>query len=200
VNVALRKPMTVDEFLAWENRQEAKHEFDGFAAVAMVGVSAAHSTIQMNLLGALRDRLRGKPCRPHGSELRMKLAQTVRYPDAMVICTPIANTAHEVTDPVVIFEILSDTTAETDLGAKNREYRDTSSVQRYVIIHQDAPAVTMFARQGHAWLGTLHGRNDTIAMPEIGIALPIAELYDGLEFPHSDGAQDALRAEADQQQ
>src|SRR5487761_2189611 len=54
MGVALRQPMTIAEFLAWEDRQPDKHEFDGFAVVAMTGVSRAHSTIQANLMAALR--------------------------------------------------------------------------------------------------------------------------------------------------
>jgi Uma2 family endonuclease len=63
MNVALRQPMTLEEFLAWEQRQELRREFDGFRPVAMTGGTAARSVIQRNLLMALGNRLRGKAWR-----------------------------------------------------------------------------------------------------------------------------------------
>ena len=66
MSVVQVRPMSLEEFLAWEVRQEFKYEFDGFAPVAMVGVTVAHSVIQGNLLIALGTRLRGKPCCQQG--------------------------------------------------------------------------------------------------------------------------------------
>ncbi len=82
--------MGLPEFLAWAERQEDRHEFDGFEPVAMVGVSAAHAAVQRNLIAALAVRLRGKPCQPYGSNLKIEVAGRIRYPGAFVICTPIA--------------------------------------------------------------------------------------------------------------
>ena len=62
MSIALRKPMTLQEFLDWEEQQERKWEFDGFGPVAMTGGTADHSAIQRNLFIALGTRLRGKPC------------------------------------------------------------------------------------------------------------------------------------------
>src|SRR5271154_1198352 len=100
----------------------------------MVGVTHAHSAIQRNILIALGNQLRGKPCRPHGSKLKIEVAGRIRYPDAFVVCTPKANTDKIVTYPVVIFEILSDGSGHQDRITKNEEYRLTPSVQRYVML------------------------------------------------------------------
>jgi Uma2 family endonuclease len=70
MNVAVRKPMTLAEYLACEERQELRHEFDGLRVIAMAGGTAAHSAIQGNLAAALIPRLRGGPCRFHGSDLK----------------------------------------------------------------------------------------------------------------------------------
>jgi Uma2 family endonuclease len=181
--------MTMTEFLAWEERQDAKYEFDGYEPVAMVGVTWAHSTIQRNILVALGNRLRGKPCQPHGPELKVQAADSIRYPDVFVVCTPKANNEKVVTDPVVIFEILSPGTERQDRITKNEEYRMTPSVQRYVMLEQDEPAATIFAREGDRWVGTLLHRDTVLAMPEIGIEVPLAEFYEGLDF--TKGAQPA---------
>src|ERR1700676_2883913 len=110
MSVARVHPMSMAEFLAWEEGQEYKYEFDGFEPVGMIGVSWAHSTIQTNILIALGNRLRGKPCRPHGSDLKIEVAGRIRYPDAFVVCTQVAHDAKVIADPVVIFEILSEST------------------------------------------------------------------------------------------
>jgi hypothetical protein len=129
MNIALRKPMTLEQFLAWEEQQEQRYEFDGFQPIAMTGGTAAHAAIQVNLITALRNRLKGQPCRPFGSELKIEVAGRIRYPDAFVICTPIPPRSKVVTDRVLVFEILSDSTAGDDLVGKNAEYRATSSVR-----------------------------------------------------------------------
>ena len=176
------RPMSLTEFLAWEERQEGKYEFDGFEPVAMDGVTVAHSVIQGNILIALGTRLRGKPCRQHGSELKIQVVGRIRYPDAFVVCRPRANAETIITDPVVIFEIVSNESDRRDRITKNEEYRLTPSVQRYVMPEQDVPAALVFAREGDRWIGTLHKDDATLAMPEIGIEVPLAEFYEGLDL------------------
>lgn len=186
MSVALRKPMTLEEFLAWEEGQETRHEFDGIEPVAMVGGTVAHSTIQHNLHVAMGLRLRGKPCRFHGRDLKIEVAGSVRYPDGFVVCTPVDSAATAVRDPVVIFEILSDSTARTDLFIKNREYAATPSVRRYVLLSQQEASATVFERAGGDWVGHLLTRDSILAMPEIDIELPLVELYEGVAFGEPD--------------
>jgi Uma2 family endonuclease len=183
MNAPMRKPMTLAEFLDWERRQEAPSEFDGFAPIAMTGGSFEHAIIQRNLITALTNRLRGKPCQPIGSHLKILVAGSIRYPDAFVICSPVARGAQLVDAPVVVFEILSPSTAVTDRVVKNREYQDTESVRRYVMLEQYRQAATVFERAGDDWVGHVVQGGVVLAMPEIGIELPLAELYDGVQFP-----------------
>jgi Uma2 family endonuclease len=182
MNVALRKPMSLEQFLRWEERQELRHEFDGFQPVAMVGGTYNHALIQGNLITALGVRLRGKPCRVIGSELKIAVGESIRYPDAFVVCSPVPRDATVVTDPVVVFEVLSPSTAVTDRIVKNQEYRDTPSIRRYVMLEQDQQAVTQFARTGDDWVGHVMSGDVVLALPEIGIELPLAELYEGVAF------------------
>ena len=178
MNVAYQ-PWTTERFLAWEARQERKFEFDGFQPLAMVGVRAAHSTIQRNTITALANRLRGKTCQPHGSDLKIAVANgSIRYPDAFVVCTPVAPDATIVHDPVVVFEILSESSATTDLVVKNSEYRATPSIQHYVVLEQTRAVVVVFSRAGGEWVAErLAGADAIVRLPEIGIDTPITELY-----------------------
>ncbi len=189
MSAALRKPMTVEEFLAWEDQQELRYEFDGFQPVAMPGGTLVHSLIQANLIRQLGNRLAGGPWRAVGSDLKIAVSGSIRYPDVFVFCRDLPNRTLVVTQPVVVFEISSPGTAETDHNEKNREYRDTSSIQRYVMLEQDRMGVTVFARSGGDWVGHLSEGAVTLSMPEIGVELPLSEIYEGIAFaaPMPDG-------------
>lgn len=183
MNVAMRKSMSLDEFLAWEERQELRFEFDGFQPMAMAGGTAAHSAIQRNLLFSLTGRLRGKPCQVHGSELKIQVAGRIRYPEAFVVCTPVPPRSTVVADPVVVFEVLSDGTANDDLVLKNAEYRATSSIRRYVVLQQTHAGATVFTRKGEDWTAEpLSGPEAVLRMPEIGVDIPLPELYVDVEL------------------
>ncbi len=180
---ATLKPWSVAEFLEWEERQELRHEFDGFRPVAMTGGSFEHDAIQVSLVAELYVRLKGKPCRVHGSNLKIEVMGRIRYPDAFVTCAPVRRGSTVLHEPVVIFEVVSKSTAQTDHGAKNREYAATATVMRYVILEQSGVAATMFTRgPSGAWTGEILGPDATLAMPEIGIDLPLAEIYAGIDL------------------
>jgi Uma2 family endonuclease len=196
MNVALRKPMSLAEFLEWEERQPIRHEFDGVAPEAMAGGTAGHAAIQANLTAALRTRLRGKPCQFFGSDLKIQVAGNhIRYPDGIVVCTPLERTATIVHDPVVIFEVLSPSTASTDRIVKAREYQAKESVQRYVMIEQDRIGATVYVRAGDSWTFAILSNDAVLSMPEIGVELPLAELYDGLVFDVQDDSDNPPQPE-----
>lgn len=189
MNVALRKPMTLQGFLAWEEKQPLRYEFDGVRPVDRIRGTAAHAAIQRNLLFSLTGQLRGKPCQPQGSELKIQVAGRIRYPDASVVCTPVADRATLVTDPVAIFEVSSDSSENDDLVVKNAEYRATPSVQYYVILQQTRMAAIVFSRKGSDWVATLLTDGaDAIDLPEIGVTLPLADLYTGLALEDGSAA------------
>jgi Uma2 family endonuclease len=194
MNVALKRPWTTEQFLAWEERQELRYEFDGFQPIAMAGGTAAHAAIQRNLIVALGVGLRGKPCQPYGSELKIKVAdRPIRYPDAFVVCTPVPPRATVVSDPVVIFEVLSESSATDDFVTKNAEYRATPSVQRYVVLQQTQAAAVVFSRKGDDWVTDLLTGGDAILrMPEIGLDIPLSEIYLGVAFEAGEEATATL--------
>ena len=182
MNVALRKSMTVAEFLAWEERQELRYEFDGIRPVAMTGGTYAHDAIAVALSAALSNRLRGKPCRPHGPNLKIETTGKIRYPDAFVSCGSYRPGDKLGRDPVVIFEVLSESSEQTDLIFKNEEYEALPSVRRYVVLQQDRIGGMMFERVNDDWIGHILRADAVLHMPEIGIELPIAEFYERVDF------------------
>ncbi len=181
MNVALRRPgMTVEDFLGWEDRQEERWEFDGSAPVGMVGASPRHNRLAGNLEFALRRRLRA-PCAVYRETVHLRLATSVRYPDLMVVCTPVPLRATEITDPVVVVEILSPGTFRTDRLEKNREYAAHASILRYILLEQDAIAAEVYARDGERWVRSTVTGDGVLTLPEIGVEVPLAEAYAGLD-------------------
>ena len=114
--------------------------------------------------------------------MKIEVAGSIRYPDAFVVCTPLPLDAKVVRDIVVVFEVLSPSTAGTDQFVKNQEYRATPSIRRYVMLAQDHIAATVFAREGEDWIGRVLAAGDMLIMPEIGIELSLAEFYADLDF------------------
>jgi Uma2 family endonuclease len=186
MNIALRKPrMSREEFFDWAETQDVRYEFDGFQPVAMTGGTINHSRIAQNLYAALRSRLRGSGCEPLGSDAGVRtVGDAVRYPDALVTCTKGDGRAHEVPGVVVVFEVLSPTSGHVDRIAKLLEYRAVPSIRRYVIVEHASAALTLHARAeaGAEWTTTALTADKTLELPEIGIEIPVAELFDGIDL------------------
>jgi Uma2 family endonuclease len=183
MSLAVNQPMTLAEFLAWEERRPLRYEFDGLRRVAMTGGMRAHAAIQANLAISIGGRLRGGPCRFYGSDLKIRTGDDhIRYPDGFIACSPGERTNTVVSDPVVIFEVLSPATAAVDRIVKAREYQATPSVRRYVMLEQDRIGATVYARAGDGWSHDILIAGSILALPEVGAELPLAELYEGLAF------------------
>ncbi len=176
------KPWTLEEFLAWEERQPLRYEFDGIRVIAMTGGTAAHAAIQGNLAAALVPRLRRGQCRFIGNDLKIEVNGRIRYPDGFITCAPLAPRDTVAKEPVVVFEVMSVSTARTDRITKLREYQATPSIGRYVLLEQDFIGATVIARSGADWTIRTLTEGDTLHLPEAGTEVPLDELYEGIEF------------------
>jgi Uma2 family endonuclease len=188
MNLALRKPIALRDFLLWEEAQGRPYEFDGLEPVAMTGGTIDHDRITFNLRQSLEARLAASPCRPFGPNVKILASGSVRYPDALVACTKQAGSSTIVEAPVVVFEVVSTGTSRTDRIEKVREYQATPSILRYVILEPDSIAATVFERTGETWRGFALADDDTLRMPEIGIELPLRDCYAGVEVTERGGA------------
>ena len=185
MNIALRRRMTVEEFLAWDEGQEERWEFDGFAPVAMTGGTRAHSLITTNIIRAVGNHLEGTPCFVYNGDLKVRVAESIRYPDAFVACGAAENKATVSDDPVVVFEVLPPSTSSTDQIVKSYEYSATASIKRYIMVAQDRIAAKIEERRGNEWISTATvDPGKVLDMPEIGLSVPLIEFYKGvLEAP-----------------
>lgn len=181
---ATKSRLASREYLAAERAAAAKHEFVDGEAFAMAGGSETHSLIAANIIGELRDQLKGRPCRVYMSDMRLQVAATEMhaYPDVQVACGD-ARFADDHRDtllnPKVIAEVLSESTEAWDRGGKFWHYRKIESLLEYVLVSQSAWLVEHYSRQrGGAWLlESLSAPADALKLDSIGCSLPLTEIF-----------------------
>jgi Uma2 family endonuclease len=186
MNIARRTPlMTREQFFDWAEAQDARYEFDGFQPVAMTGGNINHNQIAFNIHVALRSRLAGTGCRPLGLDAGLAtVGDTVRYPDGLVTCTGTKGEDRLVPNPVVVFEVISPTSGRMDRIVKVREYAIVPSILRYVIVESASVGLTVMERQTgvEKWTVTTRMADESLPLPEIGVEVPVGELYEGVDL------------------
>ena len=190
MSATLRVPtMTRDQFFDWASASGGRYEFDGFQPVAMTGGNLNHNQISFNIHRALHGRLGGTGCRPLGLDMGVAtIGDTVRYPDGVVTCSPINGVSRLVPNPIVVFEVISPTSGHMDRIVKLREYAAVDSIRRFVIVESASAGLTVHERQaaGQRWTVASVMAGDRLPLPDIGIEIPVDELYEGVDFPESD--------------
>ena len=181
------RQVSVEDYLVGELESQVKHEYLGGYVYAMAGASNAHNRIASNVLGALHNRLRGKPCEPFNSDtkMRVKLPTHVRfyYPDVSVVCE--SNPPYDSFQdrPAVIVEVLSKKTRRTDQGEKKEAYLTIPMLSAYLMIEQECPSVTVYRRTEQGFVQETYTElNAVISLAEIDAELPLAEIYERVEF------------------
>jgi len=179
--------VSVEDYLAGELRSPIKHEYLGGAVYAMAGARNAHNLIATNAIGVLHVRLRGQRCRPYNSDtkIRIRLRHETRfyYPDASIICRPNPQSDSFQDEPAALIEVLSRKTRRIDEGEKKDAYLTIPSLSVYVLLEQETPSAVIFRRvEGGFDREVYTGLETTIRLPEIGIELPLVEIYEAVEF------------------
>jgi Uma2 family endonuclease len=183
---------SIQDYYRIENDATEKHEFRDGEILAMSGGSPQHAQIAANLIGEMRNQLKGKPCRLYTSDLRVRVRAQQRsmYPDASVICGPIEydpddKAEHTVLNPRVIVEVLSPSTEAYDRGEKFAAYRDMPSMQEYVLVSHAAARVESFFRQADGtWaLASFGGADAKLTLRSLQVTISLAEIYADVEFP-----------------
>jgi Uma2 family endonuclease len=197
MTIALREPWTIDRFLAWEDKQEGRHEFDGSRIVGVTGGSRAHQRIISNLIRLLEDAL-DPDLFDAVPEMRLQVAGKIRYPDVAVVAGRIPDDVRTLQDAIVLFEVLSDDTAATDRREKRAEYARLPGIRRYVLLEQGRMAATVLRLGERGWVETELAQGDAgapfagggmLELPEIGVALSLDAIYRGVRL--NAGASDS---------
>lgn len=182
--------LTVAEYLAIERQAEFKSEFYDGELFAMAGASFEHNAINDNLVGELHGRLKGGPCRTYSRDLRVRVERTglYCYPDLVIVCGEPQFAEEDkdtLTNPRVVFEVLSASTERYDRRTKYRHYQQLPSVQEYVLVAQDEALCEQFVRQADgSWTHVLSvGLDATLNLSSVPVSVPLADVYAGVTFP-----------------
>lgn len=149
----------------------------------MAGGTPEHAALSAAALIILGRRLEGRPCRPYSADLRIRVVATglATYVDAAVICgEPIRDPASRthVTNPIVIVEVLSQSTEDYDRGEKREHYQQIASLREYVLVAQDKREIEVHARPaGGIWQRAVYRAAETVDLPSIGARFTVDELY-----------------------
>lgn len=183
----LASKLTVEEYFAMDDASERPLEYHNGELFPMVAATPQHSVILASVTISLGVRLKGGPCFLAGAPRVQTTASNYVYPDIAVICGGFkysAESANAITNPTVIVEILSPTTADFDHGGKFALYSRLPSFTEYVLIAQDQAMVEVFYKESEVqWiLRKYEGLNSIIKLGSLGIEIPATEIYAGIEF------------------
>lgn len=183
MSLAKNRHLTAEEYLKGESEADIKHEFISEEIWAMVGASDAHVTIALNLAAALKEKLKGSPCRTYISDMKVSVEQADAffYPDVFVTCDARdkKNDLYK-EHPLFIAEVLSPSTEAFDRGRKFSIYRQLESLLDYWLIDIEKRFIDSFERldNGDWVLRSYSERDESAVIRSLDIKLPVAAIYD----------------------
>lgn len=182
--------LSVEEYLAGEERSEVRHEYLGGYVYAMAGARTQHNRIAGAFYALLFNQLRGKPCEPFHSDMKVRLRVSNHtrfyYPDGMVVCEPNSPSDAYQDRPVVLAEVISEATRRVDEGEKRDAYLTIPTLATYLLIESDRPRVVVHERTEQGFSAHAYeGLDAVIPLASIGVDLPLAELYERTPFTES---------------
>ena len=187
VSSETKPPATNEEFLRWNEGREGKREFvRGRVVEMMINVTRNHARISAMLLMALGRKLDLNAYDIGSADFGVKTDDGVRFPDVYIDRRSEQSAGDDLaaTTPVMLAEILSQSSYNRDFVEKLADYQSIPSLRHYVILSQDEPRAWLWNRVDRlGWIGPVElvGIDATLDLSEFGITLPLAELYDGIE-------------------
>ena len=201
MNAEVREPavaygknkFTEEEYLQMERQSSDKHEFykgEIFLMaghgdlLAMSGAAPNHNEIFTNVFGHIAIELKGKPCRPYGSDMRLNIPENTlyTYPDIAIYCKPPVDDPDDdnARNPTVIIEILSPSTKSYDRGDKFNLYRDIKSLKEYILIDSQSIAVEAFRinNGGHWELEEIKSIDGVLLINSVELSIPLVLIYE----------------------
>jgi Uma2 family endonuclease len=185
-----KSKFTVEEYLEFEKTSEKKYEYYQGEIFAMSGSKVPHNTISVNIIAALKQKLKGKSCKPFNSDQRIYIPKNslFTYPDISIICGDIItldNDDWNILNPSVIIEVLSPGTKDYDRGGKFKLYRDIPTLKEFILVDSEAVNIEAFRinESGYWELEEYKKTGTALLIKTVGVAIPIEELYDGIKWP-----------------
>ena len=187
--VKTKSIFTVEDYLRIDRTEDERYEFIDGEIYAMAGAKRRHNVIAWNIGGELRQHLKGKNCEAYPANMRVFVPQTglYTYPDLVVICGEPQfqdDTFDTLLNPILIIEVLSDTTENYDRGKKFQHYRSIESLQEYVLVSHDEARIEKYIKQGDGFwvLSEAVGLDAKIKLDAIDCELALNEVFDKVNF------------------
>lgn len=184
-----KEKISIEAYLEMENASTEKHEYYKGEVFAMSGAKMPHNNISSNVMTALGQKLKGKHCKPYGSDVRIHIeANTLfTYPDISIICGDVItlnNDDYNVLNPAVIIEILSASTKNYDRGEKFKLYREIPTLKEYILVDSESIHIEVFRLNAtnHWELEEYDALDDALQIKAIDEAIPLADIYEGVKM------------------
>jgi len=181
--------LTPGEYLELERKAEYKSEYFDGEIFAMSGAKRNHNKITTNLSGLVWQHLKGKDCESYSNDMRVFVPQTglYTYPDIVVVCGEPKfqdNVFDTLLNPILLIEVLSESTESYDRGKKFQHYRSIESLREYVLVSQDEARIEKYVKQGDGFwvLSEAVGLEAEIEFASIECRIALAEVYDKIDF------------------
>jgi Uma2 family endonuclease len=180
------RTMSVEEYLAFEKTSEIRHEYVDGELLAMAGEKRRHNRLALRFVVLLNTVVEEKGCELAIEAIKLQTRTTrFRYPDVMVSCAP-GDDEYFLANPCFIVEVLSESTATSDLTKKLDEYKNLPSLERYALVSQNSPFVIIYRRINQRWeVETLDGEGE-IDIPCLGVSLTLVQIYQGINFQETE--------------
>ena len=176
--------MSLDEYLAFEERSSIKHEYVAGEVYAMSGVTTRHNLITLNLTRALHAAARACHCRIFATDVKLKAAvDRIYYPDVIVACGKAAEVELIIEEPALVVEVSSPSTRATDRREKLDAYRRIPSLGMYLIVEQRRRHVFVYRRERGEWMRDELSGEGQIAIPTLDMELRLEEIYEDVPLP-----------------
>ena len=177
--------LSLDEYNQLEEENNWRYEYHDGTVVAMAGGDPKHSGVASNMLGILYGALLSKDCSPLNSDTKYYVASVNKsyYPDVSVVCGPSERSEQDrraLTNPILLVEVLSESTAAGDRGEKFEAYSQLPSLREYVLIEQNKRVVQTYYRESpqHLWeMQWFKGEEATVDLRSLDVSLPLSALY-----------------------
>jgi Uma2 family endonuclease len=179
--------VSVEDYLARERVAKVKHEYTGGYVYAMAGGKNQHNRISVAFVSVMHSKLRGRRCEAFNSDTKVRIRMPTHtrfyYPDGMVVCEPNSPNDEFQDRPVVIAEVLSVSTRRTDEGEKREAYLTIPTLDAYLLIETERPRVVVYHRAPEGSAAQAYdGMDAAIPLKSVGLDLPLAELYERVDF------------------
>lgn len=172
--------LTEDEYLESEKTREIKHEYVDGEIYAMAGASRSHNILTSNMLFQFMSHLDGTRCIPFSADMKVKIetqnSSKFFYPDVLVACEDENGHDYYTDKPIIIVEVLSKATRQTDKTLKLNAYKTLPSLQEYVLIEQDFAEIEV-CRRNNSWLSERYFLGDSVTFESIGLTLSVEAIY-----------------------